>query len=385
MAERLRIVVNKHTPYAVEAFQQFGDVIALDTLAVTPEAVRDADILIVRSETKVNEALLKESSVRFVGTVTIGTDHVDLEYLSSRGIAFASAPGCNSKSVTEYIASVLLHIAVQEKFALKGKTIGVVGAGNVGSKVVVMAQSLGMRVLQNDPPLRRATGDPTYLPLDELMDADFITLHVPLTKTGEDATVHLFDEHRIARMKPGAVLINTSRGPVVEPEALKRALRARHLGAAVLDVWKGEPLVDPELLGFCLFGTPHIAGHSLDGKVNGLRMVFDKLCEFLSRENQWTLNHLIPVPTEPLLQIDPRERTVEEDLIHLCRACYSLEEDDELLRKISTLPESERGKYFMRLRSEYRIRWEFSHYAVDIPTTKQHLIDIVKALRFQLV
>jgi len=210
MKQRLpTIVVNKNTPFIFEAFSQLGNIRMLGTSEVTPDAVRDADILIVRSETRVDRDLLEGSSVRFVGTPTIGTDHVDLEYLTGHGIVFANAPGSNANSVAEYVAAALLAWADRTGTSLGGRSIGIVGVGNVGSKVVNVARALGMVPILNDPPRMRESGDASFKSLDELMDADVISLHVPLTRTGEDKTWHLFDASRIGKMKKGPVLINT--------------------------------------------------------------------------------------------------------------------------------------------------------------------------------
>jgi erythronate-4-phosphate dehydrogenase len=376
------IVVNKNTPLAVETFSRIGKVIALDTLEVSRDAVHDAEILVVRSETKVDRELLDESSVRFVGTVTIGTDHIDLSYLTSRGIAFASAPGSNSNSVAEYIVAALLLWSQRTGEALQEKTIGIVGVGNVGSKVECVARALGMNVLLNDPPLARKTGNPSFLPLQELMDADVLTLHVPLTKSGPDATYHLFDEARINKMKRGAVLINTSRGAVVETNALHRALSLGRLSTAILDVWEGEPKIDVRLLNEVMLGTAHIAGYSLDGKVNALRMVYKAVCQYLN------------VPSGPKVEpekdlgsdmqiLTPEGVTDERDiLLHAVRQAYDIELDDQMLRRITSLPEKELGEYFMRLRAEYRIRREFFNKVVELSPEQAHARGILSELGF---
>src|SRR5512140_2221371 len=192
MSSKPTIVVNRNTPQVVEIFSRLGNVIALDTPEVTGQTVRNADILVVRSETKVDKALLEGSNVRYVGTVSIGTDHVDTAYLTSRDICFASAPGSNSNSVAEYMAAAFLTWSKRTGTPLRGLTLGIVGVGNVGSKVARVAEALGMRVLLNDPPLSRAGAALPLVSLDDLMGADMVTLHVPLTKSGPDATYHLF-------------------------------------------------------------------------------------------------------------------------------------------------------------------------------------------------
>jgi erythronate-4-phosphate dehydrogenase len=378
-----KIVVNKHTPSVVEAFSHLGKVVALETLAVTREAVRDADILVVRSETKVNEQLLEGSSVKFVGTVTIGTDHVDERYLASRGITFVSAPGSNSNSVKEYIASALCVWSRRTGAPLAGKTIGVVGVGNVGSKVARAARTLGLNVILNDPPLSRRTGEEKYRTLDELMDADFITIHVPLTKSGDDATFHLFNDVRISKMKRGSVLMNTSRGPVVETNALTDALSSRHLSASILDVWEGEPVLDMELLSRVLIGTPHIAGYSLDGKLNACKIVYEAACRFLGVQSEWNIDTSLQPDAARI--IVPSEITETDEIVRSAvKQAYDIELDDALLKKTGSLDISEHGRYFMKLRAEYRIRREFFNWCVELSSVHSEAAAILQDLGFRI-
>jgi erythronate-4-phosphate dehydrogenase len=359
----MKIAVDRNIPLAGSAFGPLGDVTLLETTAVRAETVRDAGALVIRSETKVGPRLLDGSAVRFVGTSTIGTDHIDLPYLSSKGIAFASAPGSNANSVKEYVLAALLVLARREKFHLGGKTMGVVGAGNVGSRVAAMARALGMPVLVNDPPLERAGGGGGFRPLEELMGADIITLHVPLTQAGSDPTHHLFDARRIAQMKRGAILINTSRGAVVEARALEAALRGGLLAAAVLDVWEGEPAIDAELLSLVSLGTPHIAGYSIDGKVKAASMIRAALCRYLGNSSVWDPSGEIPPPA--ISSITPGQGgTLEDRLEHAVKMLYDIEYDDRLLRGLFDVSQAERARFFMGLRSGYRIRREFASATV---------------------
>lgn len=376
------IVVNRHTPMVMEVFSRIGNVIGLDTQEVTREAVREADILIVRSETKVGRDLLEGSRVRFVGTVTIGTDHVDEAYLASRGIAFASAPGSNANSVAEYVAAALLNRSTRAGKPLPGTTIGIVGVGNVGSKVVSLARALGMHVLLNDPPLARKTGDSFYRSLDELMEADILTLHVPLTMSGQDRTYHLFDNERIARLKKGAVLVNTSRGPVVESRALHDALSSEHLSAAILDVWEGEPRIDVELLARVLLGTPHIAGYSLDGKLNALRMVYENACGYLGIPADWNAGIAESFGQAARIAIPGNIMDDMEIIRFAVRQAYDIECDDHLLRQITRLPEKERPRYFAELRSGYRVRREFFNRVVELSPVQLGAQGVLSALGF---
>ncbi len=377
------IIVNKNTPRAIEAFGRLGNVRALETQEIDAESVKDADILIVRSETKVDRKLLEGSRVKFVGTVTIGTDHCDLEYLDSRGICFASAPGSNATSVAEYVTAALLTWSQRTKQELEGRSIGIVGVGNVGKKVARMARTLGLHVYLNDPPLRRTTGDPSFLLLDELMTADFVTLHVPLTRTGADATCHFFGESRLGKMKKGSVLINTSRGGVVETGALLSALRSGHLSAAILDVWEGEPDIDIDLLDKVMLATPHIAGYSLDGKVNAVRMIAEAAAHFLKVPFEWSDEAESAENRPARIRLGDRAgRKKEDSLYRIVHRAYDIELDDYMLRKITGTEGGDRGKFFMKLRAEYRTRREFRTRIVDIPEGREDIREIVQELGF---
>ncbi|MEW6272322.1 MAG: 4-phosphoerythronate dehydrogenase, partial [Thermodesulfobacteriota bacterium] len=277
---RPRLVVDENIPLAREAFGGLGDVELLPGRRIDAAAVARADALIVRSVTRVDERLLAASPVRFVATATIGTDHVDLAYLERRGAAFAHAPGCNARSVAEYVTAALLELEHDRMRDFAGATIGVVGAGNVGSRVSALASALGMRVLVCDPPRAEAEGPEAFHALDTLLDeADVLTLHVPLTRDGRHATRHLVGAAEIARLRPGAVLINTSRGGVVDDQALHRACASGRV-AAVLDVWEGEPEPALALIEVVRLATPHVAGYSLDGKLAGTRMVAEAAYRF---------------------------------------------------------------------------------------------------------
>jgi erythronate-4-phosphate dehydrogenase len=357
--EVMKIAVDRNIPLAGSAFGQLGEVTLLETTALTSGTVRDAGALVIRSETKVGPALLEGTGIRFVGSATIGTDHIDLPYLASKGITFASAPGSNANSVKEYILAALLTLARRGGFSLRGKTLGVVGVGNVGGRVAAMARALGMTVLENDPPRVREGRGGDFLPLDGLMGADIITLHVPLTRTGSDPTFHLFDARRIGAMKPGSILINSSRGAVAETRALKSALREGHLAGAVLDVWEGEPAIDAGLLRQASLGTSHIAGYSTDGKVNAAGMIRAALCRFLNNASGWDPSREIPPPPVPSTAL-PENRMIEESLAVAVKACYDIEYDDRLLRGLFVVPPEERGRFFMGLRTGYRLRREFA-------------------------
>jgi erythronate-4-phosphate dehydrogenase len=360
----MRIVVDSKNSFVQETFLQLGRVDVLPTEAITREALRDADAVIVRSETRVDARLLEGTRVRFVGTATIGVDHLDTAYLVDRGIAYANAPGSNAESVAQYVAASLLVLTSERKAGPAGMTIGVVGVGNVGSRVARVATGLGMRVLLNDPPLQRLTGDRRFVPLDSLMNAEIVSLHVPLTHLGADATYRCFDEERLAAMKRGSVLINTARGAVVETQALKRALRDGHLAAAVIDVWEQEPTVDVELLGLARIATPHIAGYSLDGKLNAARIIFETLRAHVGSDAPWKPPASLPPPAAA--EIDTRECTAGGSALldDVVRRCYDIRRDSDDLQRSLLMPHAERAHRFRTLRADYPVRREFGATAV---------------------
>jgi erythronate-4-phosphate dehydrogenase len=216
------------------------------------------------------------------------------------------------------------------------------------------------------------------------MEADIVTLHVPLTRMGDDATYHLFDEKRIRKMKHGSILINTSRGAVVETEGLKRTLLDKHLAAAVLDVWEGEPNISASLLALVALGSPHIAGYSLDGKVNALRMNYEAVCRFLSLPIDRDINTLVPDPALPEIKIDTMKLSIEQALRKIVKECYDICLDDRLLRQLVSLPETERGKYFQKLRAEYRMRREFFNSTVSLASTTKEIADVLRLLGFKV-
>jgi len=379
----MKVVADENIPFVREGFREFGDVVAVPGRAIDAETVKAADVLLVRSITKVGERLLDGSSVRFVGTATIGEDHIDTQYLADRGIGFASAPGSNANSVAEYVVAALFALAERFDLALDKQELGIVGVGNVGARVLDKASALGMPCVPNDPPrarLERSGTVPSYLglpararlgpspffrPIEAVFDCDIVTLHVPLTYEGPDATYHLADASFYSKMKPGAILINTSRGPVVDSDALKYAIDANRLGACVLDVWEGEPNVDVALLERATIATPHIAGYSFDGKINGTRMVYEAACAFFGIEATWDPASLLPSPECPKLTVDA-QTDPQRAAACAVAAVYDIMRDDASMRTICSVPPPEHAKRFDRLRSEYPRRREFFNTRVRV-------------------
>jgi len=362
----MKIIADANIPFVAECFSSFGDITVVGGRQIIPDVVADADILLVRSITPVNPGLLAGSKVSFVATATIGVDHIDADYLKQQGIGFASAPGSNANSAAEYIIAGLLEIEDKLNINLEGKSIGIVGVGNVGSKVASKCAALGMEVRLNDPPLQRQTGDAKYRPLKELYTCDFVTFHTPLTFKGQDRTYHLANEEFFQSLKPGCVFINASRGGVVDTGALKAAIRSKRLDAAVLDVWEGEPDIDTELLQMVDIGTPHIAGYSLDGKINGLIMIYKSVCEYFSIEPGFGVDDFLPEPVVPEIVIDDKRDGERQALFGAVREVYDIARDDSVLRQILDCPEKGRGEFFDGLRKNYPIRREFRNTTVFV-------------------
>jgi len=377
-----KIVADENIPCVREAFSHLGKITLLPGRAMSREALLDAELLLIRAVTKVDANLLHDTAIRFVATATIGTDHVDLNYLAQQGIAFTSAAGSNANSVAEYVMAALLHHAVKHELSLAKLTLGIVGAGHIGSCVAKMATGLGMKVLLNDPPLARETRDPKFLPLAALMEADIITLHTPLTHTGEDATFHLFDRARLKKMKRGSALFNTCRGEVVDNAALKEILQSGHLRSAVLDVWENEPEINTELLQLVEIGTPHIAGYSLDGKLNGTNQIYHAARKFLGVAPQWQMEKAMPVVAEPNIRLEKNLGTNEKKLDTLIKRVYDITADDRRLRAALNIPPGERARYFDELRKKYPVRREFHNYVVELFENDHHLRDQFKTLDF---
>ena len=374
----MKIVIDEKIPYIKGVFESWADVVYSPGRAIDTRMVADADALIVRTRTKCDRRLLEGSKVKIVASATIGFDHLDTAWLEKAGIRWVNAPGCNSGSVMQYITAALFLLATRHALHLPSLTLGVVGVGNVGSKVVRVAKAIGLKVLQNDPPRQRREGGKEYLPLEILLaESDILTLHVPLTLEGEDTTWHLVNSSSLALLKRNSIIINTSRGEVVDNTALRVALEERVLLGAVLDVWEGEPETDRRLVELVDVATPHIAGYSVDGKanatVNSVREVSAALNIPL---NDWSPDSL-PQPSEPLIDLNRyTDATDPAGLTAIAvRHTFPLEEDDRLFR-------SDPGK-FEYLRDNYRIRREFGSYRVKTadPVARQ----ILSSLGFKII
>lgn len=380
----MKIVADANIPFVRECLSSVGEVEVLGGRDITSRNVADADALLVRSITPVNEELLSGSRVRFVGTATIGFDHVDLGYLERNHIGFASAPGSNANSAAEYVIAALLEIGRRHNLRLEDKSIGVIGVGNVGGRVAGKCEALGMHVRRNDPPLQRRTGDSQYVPLGALYDCDFITIHTPLTREGIDKTFHLADGGFFSSLKPGAVFFNASRGAVVDSPALQQAIRAGRLQAVALDVWEDEPDIDVGLLEMVDLGTPHIAGYSYDGKVAGMIMIYNALCAHFHLRPTRKIEDFLPQPDVPRLALETGDASDEELLARAVEQVYSIQRDDRNLRQIVTQPAEKRGRFFDDLRKHYPVRREFHNTVVALDKARTSLLQKLQGLGFKV-
>ncbi len=329
----MKIVVDDKIPYIRDAVEAIADeVVYKKGTNISAEDVRDADALIVRTRTRCDRQLLEGSKVRMVATATIGYDHIDAAYMEEAGISWVNCPGCNAGSVRQYVESALLVLSEHLSLPLDSRiTLGIVGCGHVGQKVREMAQSMGLSIMVSDPPKGIADG---VTMADMAEKADIISFHVPLTITGEHATWHLANEKWFKSLKRQPIIINTSRGEVVDNDALLDAMQAGLVRQAVIDTWEHEPDINRQLLDKVIIGTPHIAGYSADGKVNADNMVMEAICNFFKLE-------LPPIIVPPSL---PEDFAYDGTSLSL----YNPLEDSQRLKLHPEDFESLRGDYPLR-------------------------------------
>ena len=349
----MRIVADENMPYVSEWFAALGDVQTLPGRSLDSAAVRNADILLVRSVTNVNRALLEGSSVQFVGSATIGTDHLDTAYLASQGIAYANAPGCNANAVVDYVLSAMAALEGVLERLIEGGTVGIIGLGNVGSRLCLRLQSMGIRCIGYDPYL----SDTSLMPLatlDAVLNADVVCCHTPLTHQGLYPTWHMLNRDNLKHMRSDALLLNAGRGGAIKNDALPLWLSKQAQRRLVLDVWESEPAIDSNLLQDVHIATPHIAGYSLDGKLAGTRMVLNACCAHFD----------LPVPDTQQIPVAPWVRVNTNlsgvNLIReTIRAVYDVREDDARMRAAMKCAAAQRPYRFDELRKNYPERREF--------------------------
>ncbi|MGE5436293.1 MAG: DUF3410 domain-containing protein [Syntrophothermus sp.] len=375
----LKILADENIPFAYHAFSSFGKVKLASGRSLNKEALGDIDILIVRSVTNVNKNLLDGNNIKFVGTATIGSDHIDKEYLSQNNIHFADAKGCNAYSVTEYVFASIIKYCVKNNLKLNELSLGIVGFGNIGSKVYKIANQLGMNIKVSDPPLAEQGYDFSFSSLDEVLSSDIITLHVPFTKTGKYPTFHIIDENELNIIKENSLLINSSRGPVVNNETLLKYLGNKKLDI-VLDVWENEPEINKELVNKVFLGTPHIAGYSLEGKVNGTKMIYKELSKFLQSAEDKEI--ILPPVNDNNFTYDEK-KSLEENLDFIFNKIIPLNQDYEKLLRISEMDRIESVLFFDELRKSYPERREFNNYIVK--TNNEVIKKKLSSFRFNII
>ena len=352
----MKIVADENIPYLQECFGQSAEVIAINGRNINNADLKSADALITRSVTAVSRELLAGTPVRFVGSCTIGIDHVDTDYLDEAGIAFANAPGSNADSAAQYTFSAILALEKRHHFDIREKTVGIVGYGNVGSRLKQLLDALGVSCLVYDPFLQER-GREGLTELENVLQADIVSFHVPLSREGKFPTYQMINAELLQRMNPKATLINCARGDIVDVEALLDDIRDRGR-KVVLDVWPNEPRIDELLLSMVQIGTPHIAGYSFDGKLRGTEMVYEAFCQAMS------VDYLAPelaIP-EPEAIVIAEHNNLLEALDQATLRSYNILEDDAALREILNEDRSSQGVFFDNLRKNYAVRREYGAF-----------------------
>ncbi len=374
----MKIVADDKIPYLKGVLEPYAEVVYLPGEEIGKEEVKDADALIIRTRTKCDAALLKDSDVKFIATATIGYDHIDTKFCRKKKIQWTNAPGCNASSVQQYMAAAILYIAIKYNFPLKDRTLGIIGVGNVGSKVQELAKVLRMNVLLNDPPRARAEKKSQFLPFEKVIkESDILTLHVPLKKTCRDNTMHMINAKIFRKMKNEAFIINSSRGPVVNNDDLKDALMEGSIAGAILDVWENEPVIDKELFHLVDLGTPHIAGYSRDGKANGTAMSVRALSRFFNLGIDDWYPQNIESPKNKTISIDCSKKGFKHILYKAVSSTYNIEQDSKKLHN--------NIHHFEYQRGNYPVRREFPAYTVELKNDDGYFAKNFKDLGFYIV
>lgn len=379
----MKIVADENIPLVEQFFSHLGTVVRLPGRAMTVNDVRDADALIVRSVTKVNSALLGDSKVKFVGTCTIGVDHLDQAYLDANAITWSSAPGCNANSVVEYVYAALCHLNINwlpVKF-------GIIGCGNVGGLLYKRLKAQGVDVCCYDPNLSAAQ-NPDLTSLAEVLACDVISMHTPLVMTGVHPSFHLLGHQELRQLKAGAVLINCGRGAVIDNQALLDVLHERNGLNVILDVWEPEPDISLALLDKVLLGSPHIAGYSYDGKLNGTEMIYQALCQHLNQSPQASLQDLVPPMENNQLHVTTATDDIFQIVQSLIKQVYDIAADDARLRMIAQQSCSGSVNFaeeFDALRKHYPKRREFHNYQVHLENLSAENQQWLQVLGFRCV
>ncbi len=380
----MKIIADEEITYVREVFSSLGEITTIPASQIIPQNIKEFDVLLVRSVVKVNSNLLKNTRIKFVGSVTSGIDHIDRNYLRKNGIKLVYAPGCNANSVAEYVLAALIILSQKKNFCMDKKTIGIIGVGNVGKRVARICTCLGIKFLLNDPPKFNRTKDKKFISLINPKEADIITLHVPLTFTGKYKTYHMVDEEFLKKLNPGTILINTARGSVIDEKALLRF--TGKLGGLILDVWENEPNINTDLLKVADIATPHIAGYSIEGKLRGTMMVYKRLCQLLNRKERISVSQILS-PAKIKVTVKDGYRNRWEVLSEAIFKAYNPLNDDRIMRKILKIDQTKISTLFESLRRNYPVRHEFGSHQVKLepPNPAVELLNVLKCLGFDVI
>ena len=331
-----------------QIFSEFGEVVTLPGRQISNESLQDCDALIVRSRTRVDEVLLRNSKIQFVGSTVAGLDHIDQPYLEDNAITLSSAQGCNSNAVAEYVISAIANLSHDYNFKLSGRTLGIIGVGNVGRRLDLKAKQLGIKTLLNDPPRESREGSEHFVSLEEALGADIVTFHTPLTFSGIYSTHNLLNSHNFNHIKKDAIIINAARGGIIN-ELIWEITPTK---ANIIDCWENEPNINPTLQKSAYWATPHIAGHSIDAKFMGSFMIYKDLCKYIKKPLNDNIEHLI----------NPELRIIRENNLHeTLNSIYSFQADDKAIQDISN---------FEDYRRNYPERYEWRHFETEYKLPK---------------
>ena len=374
----MKIIIDDKIPYIKGALEPFAEVVYLPGKLTTREVVKDADALVTRTRTICSKEILEGSKVRFIATATIGFDHIDVGFCRTAGIEWINAPGCNAESVNQYISSALFSWAMRKPTTLANKTIGIVGVGQVGSRIAKTCGILGMKVLLNDPPRERREGSSQFVSLSKIaQEADIISFHVPLNMEGTDRTYHMVDAVFLHELQHKPLIINTCRGEVFDTNAVYGAMGAGDISGMVIDCWEHEPELDLGLLKLADYGTPHIAGYSRDGKANGTRTVVRAISRFFGMGMDDWEPPGIETPEEPVIELDGSAQSGESILAQAILSTYDIGSDDKALRDNPDL--------FEQLRGDYPVRREFACYSIEATDVDPAIMQKLEQLGFRIL
>ncbi|MDR0303997.1 MAG: 4-phosphoerythronate dehydrogenase [Chitinispirillales bacterium] len=355
----MKIAADKNILFVRESFSTLGGTVLFDIKDIVNENIKDFDVLLIRSTTKVDKKLLENTKIKFVGSAVAGIDHVDIDYLQKKRIGFSSASGCNARSVAEYVLTVIYVFCMQKNISPKNFVVGIIGVGHIGGQVSEILKKLGIKTILNDPILEKQSVSNKFSSIEYLAkNSDIITVHTPLTKSGEYKTENLLDENFFTKVKKNIFLIQASRGAVCNENALMKSMSK--IQKPVIDVWADEPDVNVDLARNCLFATQHIAGHSFDGKINGTKIIYDACCDFFSRKQKFDFEK------EVFSKIPNQSIEYAGSVGNVLLKCCPIDADSLDFEKLLALKNADERKIiFKELRENYRKRLEFSHYTVS--------------------